>query len=136
MGNLFPNCKFVVSTNLINAQSFSYSAQENCNKELRWIANRLSIPVVDVARRTNTPPLWEYKRQFVEEMTHRFLADGVHFYGSADSENKAFNTSAAMRMGYLFAAEFERICEYDSVQNIETFDFTTYPHDKNVIYNE
>lgn len=135
VGNLFPNCKFVVSTNLINAQSFSYSAQENCNKELRWIANRLSIPVIDVARRTNTPPLWEYKRQGVEEMTRRFLADGVHFYGSADSENKAFNTSAAMRMGYLFASEFERICEYDSVQNIETFDFTTYPHDKNVIFN-
>lgn len=135
VGNLFPDCKFVVSTNLINAQSFSYSAQENCNKELRWIANRLSIPVVDVARRTNTPPLWEYKRQGVEEMTHRFLADGVHFYGGQDSNNKGFNTSAAMRMGYLFAAEFERICEYDSVQNIETFDFTTYPHDKNVIFN-
>lgn len=136
VGNLFPNCKFVVSTNLINAQSFSYSAQENCNKELRWIANRLSIPVVDVARRTNTPPLWEYKRQGVEQMTRRFLADGVHFYGGQDSNNKKFNTSAAMRMGYLFASEFERICEYDSVQNIETFDFTTYPHDKNVIYNE
>lgn len=135
VGNLFPNCKFVVSTNLINAQSFSYSAQENCNKELRWIANRLSIPVVDVARRTNTPPLWEYKRQGVEDMTHRFLADGVHFYGGQDSNNKGFNTSAAMRIGYLFAAEFERICEYDSVQNIETFDFTTYPHDKNVIFN-
>ena len=136
VGNLFPNCKFVVSTNLINAQSFSYSAQENCNKELRWIANRLSIPVVDVARRSNTPPLWEYKRQGVETLTHRFLADTVHFYGGSDSANKGFNTSAAMRMGYLFAAEFERICEYDSVQNIETFDFTTYPHDKNVIYNE
>lgn len=135
VGNLFPNCKFVVSTNLINAQSFSYSAQENCNKELRWIANRLSIPVVDVARRSNTPPLWEYKNQGVETLTHRFLADGVHFYGGQDSTNKGFNTSAAMRMGYLFAAEFERICEYDSVQNIETFDFTTYPHDKNVIYN-
>lgn len=135
VGNLFPNCKFVVSTNLINAQSFSYSAQENCNKELRWIANRLSIPVVDVARRTNTPPLWEYKRQGVETLTHRFLADGVHFYGGQDSNNKEFNTSAAMRMGYLFASEFERICEYDSVQNIETFDFTTYPHDKNVIFN-
>ena len=135
VGNLFPNCKFVISTNLINAQSFSYSAQENCNKELRWIANRLSIPVIDVARRTNTPPLWEYKRQGVETLTHRFLADGVHFYGGQDSNNKGFNTSAAMRMGYLFAAEFERICEYDSVQNIETFDFTTYPHDKNVIFN-
>lgn len=135
VGNLFPNCKFVVSTNLINAQSFSYSAQENCNKELRWIANRLSIPVVDVARRSNTPPLWEYKRYGVETLTHRFLADTVHFYGSSDSANNGFNTSAAMRMGYLFAAEFERICEYDSVQNIETFDFTTYPHDKNVIYN-
>lgn len=136
VGNLFPNCKFVISTNLINAQSFSYSAQENCNKELRWIANRLSIPIVDVARRANTPPLWEYKRQGVEQMTRRFLADGVHFYGGQDSNNQVFNTSAAMRMGYLFAAEFERICEYDSVQNIETFDFTTYPHDKNVIYNE
>lgn len=135
VGNLFPNCKFIVSTNLINAQSFSYSAQENCNKELRWIANRLSIPVVDVARRTNTPPLWEYKRQGVETLTHRFLADGVHFYGGQDSTNNGFNTSAAMRMGYLFASEFERICEYDSVQNIETFDFTTYPHDKNVIFN-
>ena len=135
VGNLFPNCKFVVSTNLINAQSFSYSAQENCNKELRWIANRLSIPVVDVARRSNTPPLWEYKRQGVETLTHRFLADSVHFYGGSDSDNQGFNTSAAMRVGYLFAAEFERICEYDSVQNIETFDFTTYPHDKNVIYN-
>lgn len=136
VGNLFPNCKFVVSTNLINAQSFSYSAQENCNKELRWIANRLSIPVIDVARRSNTPPLWEYKHQGVETLTHRFLADSVHFYGGADSDSKGFNTSAAMRMGYLFASEFERICEYDSVQNIETFDFTTYPHDKNVIYNE
>lgn len=136
VGNLFPNCKFVVSTNLINAQSFSYSAQENCNKELRWIANRLSIPVIDVARRTNTPPLWEYKRQGVEQITRRYLADGVHFYGGQDSNNKGFNTSAAMRMGYLFASEFERICEYDSVQNIETFDFVTYPHDKNVIYNE
>lgn len=135
VGNLFPNCKFVVSTNLINAQSFSYSAQENCNKELRWIANRLSIPVIDVARRTNTPPLWEYKRQGVETLTHRFLADGVHFSGGQDSNNEGFNTSAAMRMGYLFAAEFERICEYDSTQNIETFDFDTYPHDKNVIFN-
>lgn len=135
VGNLFPNCKFVISTNPINAQSFSYSAQENCNKELRWIANRLSIPVVDVARRANTPPLWEYKRQSVKQMTRRFLADGVHFYGSADSNNKAFNTSAAMRIGYLFASEFERICEYDSKQNIETFDFDTYPHDKNVIFN-
>lgn len=135
VGNLFPNCKFVISTNLINAQSFSYSAQENCNKELRWIANRLSIPVIDVARRTNTPPLWEYKRQGVEQMTRRYLADGVHFYGGQDSNNKGFNTSAAMRMGYLFASEFERICEYDSIQNIETFDFVTYPHDKNVIYN-
>lgn len=135
VGNLFPNCKFVISTNLINAQSFSYSAQENCNKELRWIANRLSIPIIDVARRTNTPPLWEYKRQGVEQMTRRYLADGVHFYGGQDSNNKGFNTSAAMRMGYLFASEFERICEYDSIQNIETFDFVTYPHDKNVIYN-
>lgn len=135
VGNLFPDCKFVISTNVINAQSFSYSAQENCNKELRWIANRLSIPIVDVARRTNTPPLWEYKRQSVEQMTHRFLADGVHFYGGADSNSKGFNTSAAMRIGYLFASEFERICEYDSKQNIETFDFVTYPHDKNVIFN-
>lgn len=135
VGNLFPDCKFVISTNVINAQSFSYSAQENCNKELRWIANRLSIPIVDVARRANTPPLWEYKRQSVEQMTHRFLADGVHFYGGADSNSNGFNTSAAMRIGYLFASEFERICEYDSKQNIETFDFVTYPHDKNVIYN-
>lgn len=135
VGNLFPNCKFVISTNVINAQSFSYSAQENCNKELRWIANRLSIPIVDVARRANTPPLWEYKRQGVEQMTRRFLADGVHFYGGADSNSNGFNTSAAMRIGYLFASEFERICEYDSKQNIETFDFVTYPHDKNVIYN-
>nr|DAQ41448.1 MAG TPA: phospholipase A1 [Caudoviricetes sp.] len=135
VGNLFPNCKFVISTNVINAQSFSYSAQENCNKELRWIANRLSIPIVDVARRANTPPLWEYKRQSVEQMTRRFLADGVHFYGGADSNSNGFNTSAAMRIGYLFASEFERICEYDSKQNIETFDFVTYPHDKNVIYN-
>lgn len=135
VGNLFPDCKFVISTNVINAQSFSYSAQENCNKELRWIANRLSIPIVDVARRANTPPLWEYKRQGVEQMTRRFLADGVHFYGGADSNSNGFNTSAAMRIGYLFASEFERICEYDSKQNIETFDFVTYPHDKNVIYN-
>lgn len=140
VGNLFPNCKFVIATNIINTMSVNWVEQENCNNEMRWIANRLSIPVIDVARRANTVPLWDYSEWGTDtQLTRRrFLNDNVHPYGSQDTEQQPFNTAAAMYIGNLYAEEFKRICFVPTMQDIEVFDFEqgAYPHDKNVIYNE
>lgn len=138
VGTLFPACKFVISTNIINTMSTAWDEQENCNNELRWIAHRLSIPVIDVARRANTVPLWDYAKNTEEtQTTRRFLNDNVHFYGSTDTENQPFNTAAAMYIGNVFAEEFKRICHVSTMQDIEVFDYPVgkYPHDKNVIFN-
>lgn len=140
VGNLFPNCKFVIATNIFNTMSVNWVEQENCNNEMRWIANRLSIPVIDVARRANTVPLWDYSEWGTDtQLTRRrFLNDNVHPYGSQDTEQQPFNTAAAMYIGNLYAEEFKRICFVPTMQDIEVFDFAqaAYPHDKNVIYNE
>lgn len=140
VGNLFPNCKFVIATNIINTMSVNWVEQENCNNEMRWIANRLSIPVIDVARRANTVPLWDYSEWGTDtQLTRRrFLNDNVHPYGAQDTEQQPFNTAAAMYIGNLYAEEFKRICFVPTMQDIEVFDFAqaAYPHDKNVIYNE
>ena len=138
VGTLFPACKFVISTNIINTMSTAWDEQENCNNELRWIAHRLSIPVIDVARRANTVPLWDYmKNSETTQTTRRFLNDNVHFYGSTDTEKQPFNTAAAMYIGNVFAEEFKRICHVSTMQDIEVFDYPVgqYPHDKNVIFN-
>lgn len=139
VGSLFPNCKFVIATNIINTMSVNWVEQENCNNEMRWIANRLSIPVIDVARRANTVPLWDYSEWGTDtQLTRRrFLNDNVHPYGSQDTEQQPFNTAAAMYIGNLYAEEFKRICFVPTMQDIEVFDFAqaAYPHDKNVIYN-
>lgn len=140
VGNLFPNCKFVIATNIISTMSVNWVEQENCNNEMRWIANRLSIPVIDVARRANTVPLWDYSEWGTDtQLTRRrFLNDNVHPYGAQDTEQQQFNTAAAMYIGNLYAEEFKRICFVPTMQDIEVFDFkqAAYPHDKNVIYNE
>lgn len=140
VGNLFPNCKFIIATNIINTMSVNWVEQENCNNEMRWIANRLSIPVIDVARRANTVPLWDYSEWGTDtQLTRRrFLNDNVHPYGLQDTEQQPFNTAAAMYIGNLYAEEFKRICFVPTMQDIEVFDFkqAAYPHDKNVIYNE
>ena len=139
VGNLFPNCKFVIATNIISTMSVNWVEQENCNNEMRWIANRLSIPVIDVARRANTVPLWDYSEWGTDtQLTRRrFLNDNVHPYGSQDTEQQPFNTAAAMYIGNLYAEEFKRICFVPTMQDIEVFDFeqAAYPHDKNVIFN-
>lgn len=139
VGNLFPNCKFVIATNIISTMSVNWVEQENCNNEMRWIANRLSIPVIDVARRANTVPLWDYSEWGTDTQytRRRFLNDNVHPYGSQDTEQQPYNTAAAMYIGNLYAEEFKRICFVPTMQDIEVFDFeqAAYPHDKNVIYN-
>lgn len=139
VGNLFPNCKFVIATNIISTMSVNWVEQENCNNEMRWIANRLSIPVIDVARRANTVPLWDYSEWGTDTQytRRRFLVDNVHPFGSQDTEQQPFNTAAAMYIGNLYAEEFKRICFVPTMQDIEVFDFeqAAYPHDKNVIYN-
>lgn len=131
VGTLFPNCRYMICTSL-QAPS-NWLSQNQCNKEIKWIANRLSIPVIDVSGQGNTPMLWDMKKQD-ETQPRRFINDGFHPYGASDSEGVSFITAGAAYQGKLIAEAFKYYCQIETEKDINVVDYTDetgYPHDNN-----
>lgn len=132
VGTLFPNCRYMICTSL---QAPNHWLDQNkCHQEIKWIANRLSIPVIDVSGQANTPMLWDIKKQDGTQ-PRRFINDGFHPYGSQDSEGDSFITAAAMYQRKFIAEAFKYYCHVMTDMEIEVVDYTDsakYPADKNI----
>jgi len=77
-GTIWPDCKFIIKTPYWDT-AHKISEQRGCVNELRWIAERLSIPVYDVQKLGQLPMLWDFKLPN-GTTPHRFLSDRIHSY--------------------------------------------------------
>lgn len=137
---LFPNCKFLIVSSIPAPNS--WIDQKKCHRELRWIAERLSIPYIPVNEASNICLLNDmpkkdggYGTPDNPDNPRRFIADGFHPYGSTDSEGVSFITAGAMYQGKFIAEFFKQYCMPLSDKDIQVIDFrdsTRYPHEYNV----
>lgn len=130
-GTLFPNCKFMICTSL--QSPINWKDQEKCHNEMKWMANRLSIPLIDVSHCANTPMLWDMAVSSGEH-PRRYINDDYHPYGSQDSAGKSFITAGAMYHGK-FIAEMFKLYSYPSTafdkMVVDYTDSTKYPSEYN-----
>ena len=105
-GTLFPNCKFVFCT---PSQSTLHNPinQMRCIREMKWMANRLCVPIIDVWNEAQMPMLWDYYDEDGTER-HRFLDDRVHTYNTGGS-----NAIGWQRQGEYIARKFSEIFKDD-----------------------
>ena len=99
VGTLFPNCKFVIVTPTQDTKH-TLKGQKNSVAEMKWIANRLSIPVIDVWGRSLCM-LWDYNDGTTYH--HRHLPDGIHPFSESGI------TEGANIQGRFIANEFLNI---------------------------
>ena len=97
---IWPNVRFVVVTPLRN-NATNQSVQRKCVRDLEWIASRLSIPVIDVFRKSNMPFLFDDKTG-----KRHWLSDSYHPYS-----NKGLKQGAAWH-GHFIAKSFFDILDY------------------------
>ena len=106
-GTIFPNCKFVFCT---PSQSTLHNpiSQMRCVREMKWMANRLCVPIIDVWNEAQMPMLWDY---YDEDGTqhHRFLDDRVHTYNTGGGSNAI----GWKRQGEYIARRFSEIFKDD-----------------------
>lgn len=102
-GDLFPNCKFAFCT---PPQSTKHNPvnQMRCVREMKWMASRLCIPVIDVWGEAQMPMFWDMLDADGTE-NHRFLDDRVHTYDSG----KGSNAIGWQRQGEYIARRFSEI---------------------------
>lgn len=102
---------------------------------MKWICERLSIPVIDVSSCANTPMLWDMRKENLTVRTRRFINDGFHPYGEFDSSgNKSFITAAAMYQGKYIAEIFKVITSVETIKDKTVVDYndnTGYPTEYN-----
>jgi hypothetical protein len=102
-GTKFPDVQFVFCT---PSQSTLHNPinQIRCVKEMKWMANRLCIPVIDVWGEAQMPMLWDYYDEDGTEH-HRWLDDRVHTYNTGQGSN----ASGWQRQGKYIARRFSDI---------------------------
>lgn len=98
IGTLFPDCKFLIVTPYFDT-AHSQLAHRKCVSEMRWMADRLSIPQADVQKESNMTMLWDYKLVGGAE-PHKLLADRVHPFSPAGT------TAGAKLQGDFIANRF------------------------------
>ena len=94
---------------------------------MKWVANRLSIPVIDVSGQANTPMLWDMRKEGANTsatIPRRFLNDGFHPYGEKDSAGKSFITAGAMYQGLFIAEQFKTLMLNDTAMRKNVIDYT------------
>jgi len=81
MGGVFPNTKFMVCTP-IQSTAHNMISQMKVVRDIKWIAKRLSLPLINQWENAQMPMLWDYKTDSVTD-NHKLLGDNVHpFNGS------------------------------------------------------
>lgn len=137
ISKLFPNCKFMIASSI--PAPYDWLGQNSCHKEMKWIANRLSIPYIDVNESSNICMLNDIKTKeedgsYIEH--RRFIADGYHPYGQYDTQQKSYITAGAMYHGKYIAEVFRRYIAPISIKEIEVVDWIggpgDYPHSANI----
>ena len=113
--------------------------QNSCHKEMKWIANRLSIPYIDVNEASNICMLNDIATKDDEgTITYhrRFIADGYHPYGEYDTEKVSYITAGAMYHGKYIAQAFRRYIMPISLSEKLVVDWEggpeNYPHSANI----
>lgn len=103
VGTLFPNCKFVFCT---PSQSTLHNPvnQMRCVNEMKWMAARLCVPIIDVWCEAQMPMLWDYYDANGTQH-HRFLDDRVHTYNTGGGSNAI----GWQRQGQYIARRFSEI---------------------------
>lgn len=125
VGTLFPNCKFIIVTSLQSPDN--WVTQKQCHDEMKWVANRLSIPVIDVSGQANTPMLWDMRKEGANTgatIPRRFINDGFHPYGAKDSAGNSFITAGAMYQGLFIAEQFKTLMLHDTAMRKNVVDYT------------
>lgn len=125
VGTLFPNCKFIIVTSLQAPDN--WVSQKQCHDEMKWVANRLSIPVIDISGQANTPMLWDMRKEGANTaatIPRRFINDGFHPYGAKDSAGNSFITAGAMYQGLFIAEQFKALMLHDTVMSKNVVDYT------------
>ncbi|RZM18766.1 MAG: hypothetical protein EOO88_39860 [Pedobacter sp.] len=74
VATVFPNCIFIACTPIQSTIHNQLSSSRVC-RDIRWAAQRLSIPLIDCDREIGMPMIRDYGGQ------HFFLADGTHTFG-------------------------------------------------------
>ena len=94
---------------------------------MKWVANRLSIPVIDVSGQANTPMLWDMRKEGANTsatIPRRFLNDGFHPYGAEASAGNSFITAGAMYQGLFIAEQFKALMLHDTAMRKNVIDYT------------
>lgn len=110
VGTLFPNCKFVFVTPPQSSRK-GIIKQMACNKDMKWGAARLCVPIIDVWSNAQMPLLWDYNADWsADNLDHRFLCDGIHTFYDPTTQDPVLGWE---RQGEYIANEFSRIFKFD-----------------------
>lgn len=93
LGTYLPNARIIIATPIQSTLHNQLSASRVV-RDIKWMANRLSIPVLDQWGKSNMPMLWDYGTN------RRYLSDRVHVF-STDSQ-----TVGSPIMGRFMVSEF------------------------------
>lgn len=81
----FPTTKFFICTP-IQSTAHNMFQQLKTVRDIRWMANRLSIPLIDQWGAAQMPMLFDYKRDAGATDQHKLLGDNVHPFDNTGIE--------------------------------------------------
>jgi len=102
----WPNVRMIVCTPLRN----NYTNQANqraCVRDMKWMAKRLSLPIIDVFEEANMPFLWDDASG-----KRHWLYDAYHPYKQSELKQ------GAARHGRFIAKKFLQILDYETDYDI------------------